>query len=159
MWAAGPAEVLIIRSGEEPKGSDIHLSDAGKARAKALAHWIPATYGKPDMLFASRPTRQSRRAVETLESLADALKLKIQDPFTGDEYAKLADRLLKAPEFAGKRILICWTRGSIGRLATALGASDPPAWPETQYDHIWRLRFDAGRVTLEDTAQTLAAAK
>ena len=36
-FGQGPLEVLIIRSAEEPKGSDVHLSAAGKARAKALA--------------------------------------------------------------------------------------------------------------------------
>jgi hypothetical protein len=157
--AAGPIEVLILRSGEEPAGSDIHLSDAGKARAKALATWIPAKYGNPDFLFASKPTQQSRRAVETLEPLASALKLKVQDPFASDDFAKLAARLLKEPEFAGKRIVICWMRGNIPNLATALGAAKPPAWPDTQYDHVWRLQFGTGGVILEDTKQALTPGK
>lgn len=151
--AAAPDEVLIMRSGEEPEGTDIHLNDAGKARAKALAQWIPATYGKPAFLFASHPTGQSRRAVETLEPLAAALRLKIQDQFANDEFAKLAARLLKEPEYAGKRILVCWTRSNIPKLASALGAKNPPDWPATQYDHIWRLKFGSAGVTLEDAVQ------
>lgn len=157
--AAGPKEVLIIRSGEEPKGSDIHLSDEGKARAKALAQWIPATYGKPDVLIASKPTGSSRRAVETLEPLAAALKLKIQDQAPSGDFAKLAARLLKEPEFAGKLIVICWMRGSIPDLATALGASKPPAWPDTQYDHVWRLQFGSSGVTMDDAVQRLTLGK
>ena len=151
----GPREVLIIRTGEEPKGADIHLSDAGKARAKALAAWIPATYGKPDALFASRATNKSQRTTETLAPIAAALGLKIQDGFVSDDYKKLAEKLLKGPEFAGKRILICWTRGTIPELATALGARKTPVWPDEQYDHLWRLRFGAGGVTLDDMVQTL----
>ena len=157
--AAGPGEVLIMRSGEEPTGADIHLSDAGKARAKSLAQWIPATYGKPAFLLASHPTGQSRRAVETLEPLAAALHLKIQDQFANDDFAKLAAKLLKESEFAGKRVLICWTRSFIPNLAIAIGAKNPPVWPATQYDHIWRLQFESAGVTLEDAVQTLPRGK
>ena len=157
--AAGPLEVLILRSGEEPKGDDIHLSDVGKARAKALAQWIPATYGKPDFLFASKPTAKSRRATETLEPLAAALHLKVQEPFASADSVKLAARLLKEPEFAGKRIVICWMRGGIPDLAMALGAAKPPAWPDTQYDHIWRLQFAAGGVKFEDAPQKVSLGK
>jgi len=153
--ARGPREVLIIRTAEEPEGSDVHLSPAGKVRAKALADWIPATYGKPDALFASHPTAKSRRATETLEPIAAGLRLKIQDEFVTDDYKKLAEKLLKGPEFAGKRILICWTKGNIPALAAALGVKQTPAWPDGQYDHVWRLQFGANGVTLEDVKQAL----
>ena len=153
--ASGPLEVLIIRNAEEPKGADVHLNDAGKARAKALVQWIPATYGKLDALIASHATPKSKRAAETLEPMATALHLKVQDQFATEDYKKLADKLLKDSEFAGKRILVCWNKGDIAKLAKALGAKDAPAWPDGQYDHIWRLKFDAGKVTLEDAAQKL----
>lgn len=156
---AGPIEVLIIRNAEEPKGADVHLNDAGKARAKALAQWIPATYGKPDALFASHATDKSKRAAETLDPIAGALRLKVQDQFANEDYKKLAEKLLKDPEFAGKRILICWNKGNIDKLATALGAKQPPAWPDGQYDHIWRLQFGSGGVTLQDAAQKLPGIK
>jgi len=151
----GPREVLIIRTAEEPKGADVHLSAAGKARAKALADWIPATFGKPDALFASRATNKSQRTTETLGPIAAVLGLKIQDGFVSEDYKKLAEKLLKGPEFAGKRILICWTKGNIAALATALGARKTPEWPDEQYDHVWRLRFGAGGVTLDDMVQKL----
>ena len=47
-------------------------------------------------------------------------------------------------------------RGNIPALATALGVTMPPAWPASQYDHIWRLKFGAGRVTVEDLEQKLS---
>ena len=111
----GPREVLIIRTGEEPKGADVHLSAAGKARAKALADWIPATYGKPDALFASHASNKSQRTTETLGPIAAVLGLKVQDGFASEDYNKLAEKLLKGPEFVGKRILICWTKGKAAK--------------------------------------------
>ena len=153
--APGPREVLIIRTAEEPKGSDVHLSEEGKVRAKALATWIPATYGKPTALFASHATDKSKRAAETLSPIAGVLRLKVQDQFANDDYAKLAEKLLKESEFEGKTILICWTKGNIANLAKALGARQTPAWPDGQYDHVWRLQFGARGVTLEDVVQKL----
>ena len=92
------------------------MSAAGKARAKALADWIPATFGKPDALFASRATNKSQRTTETLGPTAAVLGLKIQDGLVNEDYKKLAEKLLKGPEFAGKRILICWTKGTHRRV-------------------------------------------
>ena len=155
--AGGPHEVLILRHAEEPKGADPNLNAAGKARAKGLAQWIPATYGKPDVLFANHATDKSRRAVDTLEPLAAALHLKIQDQFKNEDFQKLAARLLSDQQFAGKRILICWNKGNIAKLATALGVRKTPDWPDSQYDHIWRLQFGAGGVTLDDAVQKLPA--
>jgi phosphohistidine phosphatase SixA len=151
--AAGPREVLIVRNAEEPKGSDIHLSDDGKTRAKTLAQWVPATYGNPDVLIASQPTDKSRRSIETLEPIAAALRLKIHSDFSNDDFAKMVDKIKNDAAFAGKRVLICWNRGNIQNIALALGVKQPPAWPDGQYDHLWRLQFDAGKVTLEDIKQ------
>jgi hypothetical protein len=150
---AGPREVLMVRNAEEPPGSDVHLSAEGKARAKALATWIPATYGKPDALFASTPTNNSHRAVETLEPLATALKLKIHDTFANDDFAKMVALVLSDSAYAGKRVVIAWQRGNLPNIAKAFGVKDPPAWPSGQYDHLWRLQFTGAAVTIEDVVQ------
>ena len=49
-----------------------------EGRAKALATWIPATFGRPDALFASTPTKNSRRAIETLAPLAAAANVPVR---------------------------------------------------------------------------------
>ena len=151
--AAGPREVIMVRNAEEPPGSDPHLSVEGKARAKALAAWIPAAYGAPDALFASTPTASSRRAVETLEPLAAALKLKIQDTFANDDFAKMVATVLSNSAYAGKRVVIAWQRGNLQNIAKAFGAKQAPAWPDGQYDHLWRLQFTGTAVTVEDVVQ------
>jgi hypothetical protein len=156
---AVPREVILLRNAEEPPGSDVHLSAEGKARAKALATWIPATYGKPDALFASKPTTNSRRAVETLEPLAAALKLKIQDNIANDDFAKMVATVLSDGAYTGKRVVIAWQRGNLPNIAQAFGARQPPAWPAGQYDHLWRLQFTGTAVTVEDVVQKVKIGK
>lgn len=156
---AGPREVIMLRNAEEPPGSDVHLSAEGKARARALAAWIPATYGEPDALFASTPTSNSRRAVETLEPLAAALKLKIHDNFANEDFAKMAASVLSDAAYTGKRVVIAWQRGNLQNIAKALGAKQPPAWPAAQYDHLWRLQFSGAAVTVEDVVQKVPIGK
>ena len=149
----------MVRNAEEPPGSDVHLSVEGKARAKALATWIPATYGAPDALFASKPTASSRRAVETLEPLAAAFKLKIQDTFANEDFAKMAAMVLSDAAYSGKRVVIAWQRGNLPNIARAFGVKEPPAWPAGQYDHLWRLQFAGAAVTLEDVVQKVQIGK
>ena len=156
---AGPREVIMVRNAEEPPGSDVHLSAEGQARAKALATWIPATYGEPEALFASKPTASSRRAVETLEPLAAALKLKIQDTFANDDFAKMAATVLSDGAYTGKRVVIAWQRGNLQNIARAFGAKQPPDWPAGQYDHLWRLQFTGTAVTVEDVVQKVQIGK
>ena len=157
--AAAPLEVILLRNAEEPPSSDVHLSAAGKARAAALATWIPATYGKPDALFASKPTDNSRRAVETLEPLAAALKLRIQDNFANEDFAKMVARVLSDGAYTGKRVVIAWQRGNLQNIAKEFGVKQPPEWPASQYDHVWRLRFTGNTVAVEDVAQQVQKGK
>ena len=149
----GPLEVIMVRNAEEPPGTDVHLSAEGKARAKALASWIPATFGVPDALFASKPTDNSRRAVETLEPLAAALKLKIHDTFANDDFAKMVATVLSDGAYTGKRVVIAWQRGNLPNIARAFGVKAPPVWPAAQYDHLWVLKFTGTTVTVEDVVQ------
>ena len=157
--SGGPREVIIVRNAEEPPGTDVHLSAEGKARAKALATWIPATYGEPEALFASKPTTNSRRAVETLEPLAAALKLKIHDTFANEDYAKMVATVLSNDAYTGKRVVIAWQRGNLQNIARAFGAKQPPDWPAGQYDHLWRLQFTGTAVAVEDVVQKVQIGK
>lgn len=69
-----PSRVLLLRHAEKPKGdNDPHLSDRGHERAAALAVRIPHVFGRPDQLFATAPSSESNRPVETLTPLSSAL--------------------------------------------------------------------------------------
>jgi hypothetical protein len=151
--AAGvPAEVLIIRHAEQPaRGSQVHLSDVGRARAAALPKLFPTPFATPSFLFATRPSKESARPLETLGPLASALRLRIDDRFPDEAYPQLVSTIRAAGGYAGAHILICWHHGMIPGLAALLGAVRPPArWPEAQYDHVWQLRYGADAVTFED---------
>jgi len=150
--AGAPAEVLIIRHAEQPeRGSLVHLSDVGRARAAALPKLFPTPFAAPTFLFATRPSKESARPLETLQPLAAALGLRIDDRFPDDAYAQLASTILTGAHYAGAHVLICWHHGTIPALAAALGAVHAPArWPEAQYDHVWQLRYGRDAVTFDD---------
>ncbi len=97
----------------------------------------------------------SNRPVQTVTPLAAALHLPIDDSFKNADYAGLAAALLSG-KYAGKVVLVVWHHGSIPQLATALGATPPYSpWPEQQYDRIWRIDYNAGKVTLQDLPYAL----
>jgi hypothetical protein len=54
--------ILLMRHAERSADPlEPNLSPAGFDRAKKLASYLPATFGKPDFLFASAVSKHSRR--------------------------------------------------------------------------------------------------
>jgi hypothetical protein len=155
--AGVPAEVLIIRHAEQPtRGSQVDLSALGRARAAALPKLFPMPFATPTVLFAARASKESNRSVETLQPLSQALRLRIDDRFPDDAFAQLASLILTGAGYASAHILVCWHHGMIPGLAAALGAVEAPTrWPPTQYDHVWQLRYGAGKVTFDDRLAAL----
>ena len=152
--AAGPADVLLMRHAEEPDhGPD--LNDRGRDRANALVKLFPQRFPTPNLLFASRTTKASARSVQTLEPLAAALGLSIDDRYDDARYADLALTLLGEPKYNGAHVLICWHRETMPALAAALGVGKPPAWPSSQYDHVWFIRSTGTKATLADEPERL----
>ncbi|MBN9216714.1 MAG: flagellar basal body-associated protein FliL [Mesorhizobium sp.] len=141
--------MLIVRHGEKPdSGPD--LSPAGEARARAYASYFnPFTLDgkpfRPDMLVASADSKNSARERLTLEPLAQALKLPIDQRFADRETQGLVAAL--ATETHGRSILIAWHHGQLGKLIKAFGA-DPKAllpngkWPGDEFNWLVVLRFD-----------------
>jgi len=151
---AGPADVLLMRHAEEPDhGPD--LNDRGRDRAKALAKLFPQRFPTPTLLFAARTTKASGRSVQTLEPLAATLGLSIEDRFDNERYADLALMLRGEPKYNGTHVLICWHRETMPAFAAALGVAKPPAWPSSQYDHVWFIRYTGTKTTLDDEPERL----
>lgn len=136
--ASRPAEILIVRHAEETNGT--HLDKQGKRRAELLPTLFPARFKKPTMLYAAKSNNNTVRCVETIEPLAAALHLRIDQTYAEPKYAELAKAILTG-QSADARVLICWRHETITQLAAALGVANPPAWPSKQYDHIWRITF------------------
>lgn len=154
-----PATILLIRHAEKLSDGQIDLSPTGFERARLLSKEF-ASGARPDLptpqvLFATHISAHSNRPVQTVNPLAAALHLPINDHFKNNDYAGLAAALLSG-QYAGKVVLVVWHRGSIPQLATALGATPPySSWPEQQYDRIWRIDYTGGKVTLKDLPYAL----
>jgi hypothetical protein len=144
-----PKRVLIIRHGEKPgdpsadnTGDGPSLSTKGYERAGALAPYVPAQFGPPDFLFATRESENSNRPVETITPLSKAIGVPIDDKHVDEDYGKVASDILGNAKYAGKLVLICWHHGKIPDLTRALHAVPPvPKWPGTVFDRVWQIDY------------------
>ena len=153
-----PASIVLMRHAEKTgEEGDRGLSAAGVARAERLATWIPETFGAPDFLIAAADSPKSRRSNLTLEPLARATALAIDDAVENAEFKALAARLLADPRYAGKLVVVCWHQGKLPKLAKALGApagSYPDKWGREVFDRVLRLEYgDAAEPTVEELRQ------
>lgn len=156
-----PKTILLIRHAEKPE-SGIDLAPAGFERAKRLPELFsgadaaaPHNLPRPDFLFATRLSKNSNRPVETITPLSEALGLPISHEVADKDFATLAKDLLSG-KYTGKVVLVAWHHGSIPGFARALGAVPPyDPWPETQFDHVWRIDYKDGKATLTDLPQGL----
>lgn len=158
-----PAQVILLRHAEKPwDDADIHLSDRGEKRARALAGFLTnnpslTNRGLPTLLFATRPTPKGHglRPSETLEPLARQLHLPIHTPFPAVDYAALARRVLSSPEFDNQTVVICWVHEYLPELAAALGVKSPPSWKGSEFDRVWLITWKGDKAKLKDLPQRL----
>ena len=150
---AAPAQVVIIRHGEKPpSGPD--LDERGYARAQALIGFFesaPAVtqFGPPAAIYAMKPKDEdgSRRPIETVTPLAQALGVKIDADYTRKQIAQLVKDILGNPAYEGKTVLICWEHHMIPDIVAAFGwTSAPRTWPGSSFDRAWVLTFDGDKV-------------
>lgn len=140
--------IVLVRHAEKASDSDPDspLSDAGHARARALADQLAAF--RPAALVVS----QRRRTQETLAPLAERLKL---TPLVrnNEQSAELAAELLK--HFRGRTVVLAWHHGPHEPFARALGVKgELPVWTSKTYDRIWIIRVtEKGGVAFEERVQ------
>jgi len=155
LQSKAPAMVFIIRHAEKPmEDKDPNLSPMGFKRAEALpslfipmpgSHTLPR-FPRPQVLFATDPSKHSNRPIETITPLSQSLHLKIDHDFSDLDFSALAKEVLSG-KYAGKVVLICWHHGEIPHLAQAFGVTDAPRkWDETVFDQIWMLEWVDGKV-------------
>jgi broad specificity phosphatase PhoE len=132
--------ILVMRHAEKSDDPlDPNLTPAGYARARRLAEYIPATFGKkPQWLFASAGSKHSRRSIQTLEPLATRCRLTIDETYADQDYGALADHLRKSDAFDGALVVVCWHHGNIPPMMRALKA---PAddYPDPWKRHVFNL--------------------
>lgn len=112
-------------------------------------------FSTPDFLFATQASNDSNRPVETITPLSAGLNLTYDDKHADGDYAKVAADILTNSKYAGKVVLVCWHHGNIPNLATALGITDPPAWPRSVFDRVWVISYSSGTASLSNDAQML----
>jgi hypothetical protein len=158
--AKAPRVVILIRHGEKPpkEQHSPHLTPTGVERAKLIPTLFSPgrtpTLPRPDFLFATHFTPSSNREVETLQPLAQGLHLELNDQFLEGEIEKLAAEILGG-KYAGKVVLVCWHHGKIPAIAAALGVPNPPAWPDTVFDRIWKIEWVNGTGVMTDLPENL----
>ena len=142
--------ILIVRHAEKPD-SGSGLAPEGRERAIAYVRYfqdyrIGSNLVHVNRLEAAADSKGSQRPRLTLEPLSQALKLSIDTRFRDKDPASLAQAL--ETRSGGKIILICWHHKEIPALLQALGA-DPETllphgkWPDSVYDWVIQLRYDA----------------
>src|SRR5436309_1276444 len=102
--SSGPALVMLMRHGEDIGQKGPNLSPDGVKRANSLPRLFGARLPKPDVIIATHATKGSNRPVETVEPLARALHLNVDNRFREDDVAALARNLLTDERFDGKTV-------------------------------------------------------
>ena len=160
----GPRQIVLLRHAEksaDPRNPD--LSPAGLKRADMLATAIPQTFGRPDFLIATAPSKNSNRPTETLTPLARALTMPIDTSVPDIGYGEVSANLLHQPRYAGKLVVVCWHHGNLPDLALGLKVPkeqiraapgmDGLHWEAEVFDLFWSITFDGGTPTLEKIKQ------
>jgi hypothetical protein len=166
MASAKPAQVILIRHAEKPDDEiDQHLSTRGKERAAALTPYFMHGEFLPKVddlraIYAQKPPHpkvSSLRAIETVQGLADALKLKVLTPWKRDEYKELVKEIMQNPRYDGKTVLICWEHAVLVDIAREFKPENPPAdYPGKRFDRTWIITFDtSGKATFKNLPQRL----
>jgi len=156
MW---PKTIYIIRHAEKPEDPhDPNLSPQGVERAQALAKNYEKLFGRLDCLFAAETSAGSARSVQTINPLAQTIRVEIDSGVSNKDYSVLAAKLLAGTtDYGGKTVLICWHHENIPDLAQGLRAANAPAnWMDEVFDRIWILEYQSsGEVCFQDLAQNL----
>ena len=137
--AAPSTVVLLVRHAERAPGSgDVPISDAGQARAAALAD-VGKVAGVSAII-----TTQFQRTQQTAAPLAIALGLTPVVVGTGAEAAKhVADVAAAVRAQAGKTVLVVGHSNTIPAIIAALGGPRFKDYCEPEYDNLVVMVLDA----------------
>ncbi len=148
---AMPAEVLLIRHAEKPTEGDegMELSEKGWLRANAL----PQLFKQPEfknlmerqvvlIAMAQKRPNSSIRPIQTLKYLSESLMIKIETPYTRDDYQFLVNQLRKNPYFNNKTVIICWEGTVLSSIAKSLGVFPVPELRKRDFDRAWVVSFN-----------------
>lgn len=140
-------KVVIIRHGEKPKDGD-NLSCQGQNRALQLAAILHAKLNIPDSIYVpalkSDDETKHSRMFQTISPFAIKYNLSINSRYDANENEKIAKSVFKKDGL----VLMVWEHSAIQALADALGVSNPPEWPDKDFDSIWIINYQDGKAAL-----------
>ena len=156
--------LIFMRHGEKPANDSGQLTCKGLNRALALPDVLLDRYGKPDFIFAAGPkenkTGSSLRALSTIMPTAVRVGLPIGIQFHADDIAGLQQELL-SDKYQNSRIFIAWEHKNLDKavknIVAARGgdASLVPEWPGSDFDSIFVVTLDQGKVSFRQEREGL----
>ncbi|CAI1099084.1 Uncharacterised protein [Serratia quinivorans] len=158
--------LIFVRHGEKPANNSGQLTCKGLNRALALPDVLLNRYGKPDFIFAAGPkedkTGSSLRALSTIMPTAVRVGLPIGIQFHADDIAGLQQELLSA-KYQNSRIFIAWEHKNLDKavknIVAARGGNPDsvPKWPGSDFDSIFVVTLDQGKVSFRQESEGLTA--
>jgi len=128
--ASAQSTVFVVRHAEkEVNGSDSKdpaLSDAGRARAAALAQMLR------DVPLSGIFASEFRRTQQTAQTIADAMGSKVTTVS-----AKETEQLVKQLGATRGHVLVVGHSNTLPEILTALGATERLRIDETEYDNLF----------------------
>ncbi|CAI2510872.1 histidine phosphatase family protein [Serratia liquefaciens] len=156
--------LIFMRHGEKPANDSGQLTCKGLNRALALPDVLLDRYGKPDFIFAAGPkenkTGSSLRALSTIMPTAVRVGLPIGIQFHADDIAGLQQELL-SDKYQNSRIFIAWEHKNLDKavknIVAARGgdANLVPEWPGSDFDSIFVVTLDQGKVSFRQEREGL----
>ena len=133
--------VVIVRHAEKVDASaDPLLSEAGQARARALAAELADAH--PSVILTSPLQRTILTAAPTAEHHSVASEPVSLEGGGGAHIAAIVARVRALPEDA--TVLIVGHSNTVPAIARALGYADAADMPECEYDRLTVLRLNGG---------------
>ncbi|HZV85396.1 MAG TPA: phosphoglycerate mutase family protein [Brevundimonas sp.] len=130
--------VVIVRHAEKADASaDPVLSEAGQARARALAEHLNDAH--PSMILTSPLQRTRLTAAPTAEYHSVAAEAVPLDGGAGAHVAAIVAKVRSAPEDA--TVLIVGHSNTVPAIARALGYADAADMPDCEYDRVTTLHL------------------
>ena len=134
--ATSPLTIVLIRHGEKPVQGD-NLSPQGFNRALQLSTILHNRFGIPDHVYVpaigTDVTTTHARMFQTISPMAIQYNLGVNSKFDEHDYSGVADHIREKMGLA----LLVWEHHAIPELAKTMGITNPPDWPDDDYDSIW----------------------
>lgn len=138
-------KVIIIRHGEKPENGD-NLSCKGLNRALQLPAVINKKFGIPNHIFVpainTGKSTSTARMYQTAVPLAVKYNLTINTKYDVRDAKDLVQDVLKK----NGTVLIVWEHDNIDNILKAFGMKDASKWPGDDFDSIWIVSFQNGKV-------------